>query len=78
MTRQAMSIRPQPRDANEPHDGRALDAVSIGSDMIVGDLQRAPGVHPTMKVDRRLRNWLLLGNVLAWILIVVAVRWLLF
>jgi hypothetical protein len=46
--------------------------------MIVGNLQQASDIEPATKPNRRLRNWLLLANVAAWILIVAIVRWLFF
>ena len=46
--------------------------------MNVGDLQHAADIQLTAKPHRRLRNWLLLANVLAWILIVAILRWLFF
>jgi len=46
--------------------------------MNVGDLQQPADAQPTVMLDRRLRNWLLFGNVVLWILIVAVVRWLFF
>jgi hypothetical protein len=73
-----MSIRLQPRDEDEPHDGRASDSASTESSMSVGDLQQRADVRPTATLNRRLRNWLLFSNIVAWILIVAVVRWLFF
>ena len=73
-----MSLRPQQRDEGQPQHGRTSDAASTESDMIVGDLQHAADIQLTATPDRRLRNWLLVINVLAWILIVVVLRWLFF
>jgi hypothetical protein len=72
-----MSIRRQPRDEDEPQDG-ASGSASTESSMSVGDLQQPADVQPTVMLDRRLRNWLLFGNVVLWILIVTVVRWLFF
>jgi hypothetical protein len=74
-----MSIRLQPRDEGEPpQSGHAFDAASTESEMIVGDLQQTADIQPTATPNRRLRNWLLFGNVIAWILIIAVVRWLFF
>ena len=73
-----MSLRLQPRDEGAPQSGRAFDSESTESDMIVGDLQHAADIQLTATPSRRLRNWLLVANVLAWILIVVVLRWLFF
>jgi hypothetical protein len=73
-----MNVRLQSRDEGEPQSGRAFDAVPTESDMIVGDLQHAADTQLTATPGRRLRNWLLIANVLAWILIVVVLRWLFF
>jgi hypothetical protein len=73
-----MSIRLQPRNEDEPQDGRASVSASTESSMIVGDLQQPADVQPTVTLDRRLRNWLLFGNIVAWILIVAVVCWLFF
>ena len=55
----------------------AADASSSEPRMIADD---AHGVdfRSTVTRDRRLRNLILLANVLAWIVIVVAIRWLFF
>ncbi len=45
--------------------------------MIAGDV-RGAGIGPTVMRDRRLRNWILLANALAWLVIIVIVRWLFF
>jgi hypothetical protein len=73
-----MNVRPQSRDEGEPQTGRTFDVVSTESDMIVGDLQHAADTQLTATAGRRLRNWLLIANALAWILIVVVLRWLFF
>ena len=62
-------------DSDEPHRGRALDAPSAESGMIVAD---AHSRRPTVMPDRRLRNWILLANLLAWVGVIVLVRWLFF
>lgn len=72
-----MIIRLQERDSDEPQNGRALDAASNESGMIVGDVHGAD-IRSRVTPNRRLRNWILLANVLAWIVIVVVVRWLFF
>jgi hypothetical protein len=74
-----MNIRPQPRDEGElPQSGRASDVASTESEMFVGGLQQATDIQPTATPNRRLRNWLLFGNVIAWILIIIVLRWLFF
>lgn len=73
-----MNVRLQQRDEGEPQSGRASDAASTEADMIVGDLQHTADIQPTATPDRRLRNWLLVANLLGWILIVVVLRWLFF
>jgi hypothetical protein len=74
-----MSIRVQPRDEGEPpRSGSDSGAASIESEMIVCDLQPAADTRPPETVDRRLRNWLLFGNVVAWILVIIVLRWLFF
>lgn len=65
----------QKRDSDEPQSGRASDVASTGSGMIVGDVHGAE-IRSPVTPDRRLRNWLLLANVVAWVMIIVAVRWL--
>jgi hypothetical protein len=72
-----MTIRLQKFDNDEPPSGRAPVDSSTESGMIVGDVQGAD-IPSTAMPDRRLRNWILLANVLAWIVIIVAVRWLFF
>jgi len=73
-----MSVRLQEREESEPQRGVAPHAASTGPEMIVGNLQQAADVQPAVTLDRRLRNRLLLANLLVWILIIVAVRWLFF
>jgi hypothetical protein len=73
-----MSIRLQPRDDDGPQDGGASGSAATESSMSVDDLQQPADVQPTVMLDRRLRNWLLFGNVVLWILIVAVVRWLFF
>jgi hypothetical protein len=67
----------QERDRDAPQDGRGPDSASTEAGMIAGDMH-APGNGPTVKQDRRLRNWILLANALAWLAIIVAIRWLFF
>jgi hypothetical protein len=71
-----MTLKLHKFDSDEPQDGRAADSPSPGSAMIVGDAQGAE--RSTATPDRRLRNWILLANVLAWIAIIVAIRWIFF
>ena len=73
-----MNVGLKQRDEGEPQRGHAFDSASTESDMNVGDLQHAADIQLTAKPHRRLRNWLLLANVLAWILIVAVLRWLFF
>jgi hypothetical protein len=72
-----MNIRRQERDRNEPQVGRGPDSSSTEAGMIAGDVHRAE-IGPTVTPDRRLRNWILLANALAWLAIIVIVRWLFF
>ncbi|MDQ8729777.1 hypothetical protein [Bradyrhizobium sp. LHD-71] len=72
-----MIIRLEKLERGVPRGGRSPDVSSIESGMIAGD---AHSLDPqsTVTPDRRLRNWILLANVLAWVAIIVAVRWLFF
>lgn len=45
--------------------------------MIAGDVHSAD-IQSTVTPNRRLRNWILLANVLAWAIIIVVIRWLFF
>jgi hypothetical protein len=72
-----MTIKLKKFDNDEPQSGRATNASSAEPGMIVGDVQSAD-IRSTVTPDRRLRNWIMLANVLAWIVIIVAVRWLFF
>jgi hypothetical protein len=72
-----MSVRLQEREESEPQRGVAPHA-STGPKMIVGNLQQAADVQAPEMLDRRLRNRLLLANLIVWILIIAAVRWLFF
>jgi len=72
-----MTIRLQTSDSDEPPSGRAPVAALIEPEMIVGDVQSAD-IRSTVTPDRRLRNWILLANILAWIVIVIVVRWFFF
>jgi hypothetical protein len=72
-----MTIKFQKVDSDEPQSGRATDASSAKPGMFVSDLQSAD-IRSTVTPDRRLRNWMLLANLLAWIVIIAAVRWLFF
>jgi hypothetical protein len=72
-----MTIRLKKIDGEEPQDGRAPHASSTESGMIVGDAHDAD-IRSTVTPNRRLRNWLLVANALAWIVIVLVVRWLFF
>jgi hypothetical protein len=71
-----MTLKLHKFDSDEPRDGRAANSSSPGSAMIVGDVQGAD--RPTATPDRRLRNFILLANVLAWIVIIVVIRWIFF
>ena len=73
-----MSVRLQQREESEPQRGDAPHAGSAEPGMIVGNLQHAADIQATHTPDRRMRNRLLLANLVVWILIVVAVRWLFF
>jgi hypothetical protein len=73
-----MSVRLQEREESEPQRGVAPHAASTGPKMIVGNLQQAADVQAPVTLDRRLRNRLLLANLIVWILIIAAVRWLFF
>lgn len=72
---QAMMIRLRKSDDDEPRRGRNPDATSAESGMIVADAH-STGTRPAVKPDRRLRNWILLANLLAWVGIIALVRWL--
>jgi hypothetical protein len=72
-----MTIRLRKHDPNEPQDGRSPYSASTEAGMIAGDV-RGAGIGPTVMRDRRLRNWILLANALAWLVIIVIVRWLFF
>jgi hypothetical protein len=73
-----MNIKRQERDdRNEPKVGRGLDSSSTEAGMIAGDAHRAD-IGSTVTPNRRLRNWILLANALAWLAIIVIVRWLFF
>lgn len=74
-----MSLRLQEQEkSGEPQRGVEPHAASTGATMIVGNLQQAADVQPAVARDRRMRNRLLLVNLLVWILIIAAVRWLFF
>jgi hypothetical protein len=73
-----MKVRLHQREEGEPQRGVAPHAASTESEMIVGNLQQAADVQSAHTLDRRLRNRLLLANVLVWIAIIAAVRWLFF
>lgn len=72
-----MMIRLEKIDSDEPRRGRAPDASSAEPGMIVADAHSA-GTRPTVKPDRRLRNWILLANLLAWVAMIALARWLFF
>ena len=50
---------------------------SSGPRMIVDDAHDAD-IRPAVRPDRRLRNLILLANALAWVAIIVTIRWLFF
>lgn len=72
-----MTIRPKKVDGDAPQDGRANDVSSAECGMIVADAHSAD-IQRTVTPDRRLRSWILLANALAWVAIVVLIRWLFF
>jgi len=73
-----MTVRLHEREEREPQRGVAPHAASTESEMIVGNLQQAADARPAQTPDRRLRNRLLLANLLVWILIIAALRWFFF
>ena len=73
-----MIVRLHQREESEPQRGSAPHASSTESEMIVGNLQHGADIRPERTLDRRLRNRLLLANLLVWILIIAGVRWLFF
>lgn len=66
-----MVVRLQKVDAL-PHDARAPRGGSAESPMIADHANIPPS--PAGPRDRRLRNWLLLANLAAWIVIIIAIR----
>jgi hypothetical protein len=72
-----MTMRLQERDRDEPQNGSGPDSTSTEAGMIAGDVHGVD-IRPTATMDRRLRNWILLANALAWLVIIVIVRWLFF
>jgi hypothetical protein len=70
-----MSNRLKKIDGEERQNGRTPHSSSTESGMIVGDAHDAD-MRSTVTTNRRLRNWILLANLLAWIVIVVFIRWL--
>ena len=44
--------------------------------MFAGDPRQAADIRPTVTLDRRPRNWLLFGNIVAWVIIIAILRWL--
>lgn len=55
-----------------PHDAHASRG-SSAEPMMIADHANIP-TSPASLPDRRLRNWLLLANIAAWLLIIVAIR----
>lgn len=41
---------------------------------MIADQMNAASLTPAVKVNRRLRNWIILANVAAWALIILAMR----
>jgi hypothetical protein len=41
---------------------------------MIADQMNAAPLAPPAKANRRLRNWIILANVAAWVLIILAVR----
>jgi hypothetical protein len=77
LTQQAMTIRPQKLDNGAPQNRRVADVSLVEPGMIAADAHH-DGIPSTVAPNRRLRNWILLVNVLVWAVIVVVVRWLFF
>ena len=74
---QAMTIRLQKLDRDAPQNGRAPDVSLVEPGMIAADAHH-DGIPSTVTPNRRLRNWILLANVLVWAAIIVVVRWFFF
>jgi hypothetical protein len=43
-----------------------------------GDVRAANGILPRAGSGRRLRNWIILANIGAWILLLLVIRWIFF
>lgn len=41
---------------------------------MIAEHANIPSLPPAAGVNRRLRNWLILANIVAWIVIIVAIR----
>ncbi len=54
-------------------DSLVSHAPSVEPAMIADQMNEAP-LTPPVKINRRLRNWIVLANVAAWVFIILAIR----
>ena len=72
-----MSIGLQTSDNGEPDDGYASNDSSTGSRMLASEAN-VEDLAPEVAPNRRLRNWILFANAVAWLAILVIARLLFF
>lgn len=65
----------QKREENEPREGLAPRAIGDRLKLAAAAIQQPENVQLPAILDRRLRNRLLLANLLIWIVILVAIYW---
>jgi hypothetical protein len=64
-------------DSGEPENGRVRDASLTESQMLASEAH-IEDITAAVEPNHRLRNWILFANAVAWVVIIVVVRWLFF
>jgi hypothetical protein len=72
-----MNTRLHKSDSGEPPSGHVRDTSSRESRMLASEAH-IEDITPPVAPNRRLRNWILFANAVAWAAIIVLVRWLFF
>jgi hypothetical protein len=72
-----MSVRLHKSNGDQSRDDDIRDASSSDPRMLAGEAH-IDDIAPDVTPNRRLRNWILLANAVAWVAIVVLLRWLFF
>jgi hypothetical protein len=73
-----MSVRLHKSNDDESRMDDDRDVVSSSDPRMLASEIHIEDIAPDVAPNRRLRNWILLANAVAWIAIVVFLRWLFF